>query len=445
MPLYRGFKLDEATINQLQAAYAANQLTTTQVLRCYLNRILQINKWLNSIHEGNPDALAIATRLDKDRKAAMTERAHMRSSGQVRSPYNITVSPGGSSSGSAAAVAANQCIFSLGTETDGSVVIPAGRNAFVGIKPTVGVTSRNGVIPEARHLDTVGFLQEQDSFTSAQKGKTLRGGYSQSVTGRKSLQGARFGIPWDSFWKHNSPEQADELMQILYHLRLGGATIVNNTELENHNSLVNPHGWDWDWRGKMGFPNESDYTLVKVDFYNDIKAYLSELGNNPIRSVEDIIQYNLDSNGTEGGLPGVQPGFLGGQERFHESAASKGLEDEEYHAALSFTQSTARIGIDRALTRGKTPLDALLVPTDFQQAASVAAQAGYPLITTPAGVNGTRTSMPYGLMLMGTAWNEHNLIRWASAIEDSLRTPTGVRPLPEWKDHRRRILPIIYE
>ncbi|KAI1131453.1 amidase family protein [Nemania abortiva] len=406
-------------------------------------------------------------------KAALTEWAHFRSSnlsegysargGQVRSPYNFTVSPGGSSSGSAAAVAANQCMFSLGTETDGSVVIPAERNALVGIKPTVGLTSRSGVIPETRHQDSVGVLgrsvrdaalaldgiygiDSRDSFTSQQRGKTPQKGFAQFIANKDALKDARFGIPWESFWAWNSPEQNLELLEVVQLLVHEGATVVNRTELEGREILVNPNGWDWDWRGKLGFPNESEYTVVKVDFYNDVKSYLSELSNSPIKSVEDIIQYNLDSRGSEGGVPGIHAGFLGGQERFHESAATKGVEDDIYQSALSFTQSTSRHGIDSALRNaGGKPLDALLVPTDFQQAASVAAQAGYPLVTIPAGVNKTRTGMPYGLMLMGTAWSEATLIKWASAIEDAIVANRGGRALPEWRDYRRRVLPIIYE
>ncbi|KAI0489858.1 amidase signature enzyme [Xylaria cf. heliscus] len=505
MPPCQGFELEETSISQLQAAYHARRLTTAEVVTCYLERIHQTNGWLNSIQEVNPDAPEIAVALDKERaagkvrgplhgipfvakdniatkdkmqttagswmlmgtqvphdafvisklreaggvllgSAALTEWAHMRSSnlsegysargGQVRSPYNLTVNPGGSSSGSAAAVAANQCVFSLGTETDGSVIIPAERNALVGLKPTVGLVSRNGVIPETRHQDW------------DEKGKASRRGYTKAATNKDMLRGARFGIPWDSLWARNSPEQNHQLIEILDRVRARGAEIVNSTELEDHEILVNPSGWDWNWRGKLGFPHESEYTVVKVDFYNDIKSYLSELSNNPIKSVEDIIRYNLDSLGAEGGVPSINPGFLGEQERFHESAATQGVEDEVYLAALSFTQTTSRRGINSASgigTKNKKPLDALLVPTDFQQAGSVAAQAGYPLITIHAGINSTRTGMPFGLMFMGTAWSEEALIKWANAIEDEIVSVWGKRPMPEWRDYRRRVLPIIEE
>jgi amidase len=220
-------------------------------------------------------------------KAALTEWAHMRSSsmsegysargGQVRSAYNFTVNPGGSSSGSAAGVAANQAMFSLGTETDGSVIIPAERNALVGIKPTVGLTSRNGVVPETRHQDTVGVfgrsvrdaalaldgiygVDMRDNFTAAQVGKTPDAGYAQSARGVEGLRGKRLGIPWESLWALHDPAQCRELLEILEALGKAGATIVNRTEIVDYKRLVNPTGWDWNWRGKLGLVNESEYT-----------------------------------------------------------------------------------------------------------------------------------------------------------------------------------------
>lgn len=187
------------------------------------------------------------------------------------------------------------------------------------------------------------------------------------------------------------------------------------------------------------------YLVVKVDFYSDIKTYLGELSDSPIRSVEDMIQYNLDAVGSEGGVPGIHPGFMGGQENFHASAATKGVKDETYRSALVFTHSSSRRGIDSALHNRGEPVDALLVPAGFAQAISVAAQARYPLVTVPAGVNTTRTDIPFGLMLMGTEWSEGELIKWASAIEDAITAAKGSRPLPNWKDHQRRVLPVLYE
>jgi amidase len=168
-------------------------------------------------------------------------------------------------------------MFSLGTETDGSVIIPAERNALVGIKPTVGLTSRNGVVPETRHQDTVGVfgrsvrdaalaldgiygVDVRDNFTAAQVGKTPDAGYAQSARGVEGLRGKRLGIPWESLWALHDPAQCRELLEILEALGKAGATIVNRTEIVDYKRLVNPTGWDWNWRGKLGLVNESEYT-----------------------------------------------------------------------------------------------------------------------------------------------------------------------------------------
>ncbi|KAM5543868.1 hypothetical protein V8D89_002485 [Ganoderma adspersum] len=386
-------------------------------------------------------------------KAGLSEWADMRSNdysegysargGQVRSAYNLTVNPGGSSSGGGAGVAANAIAFSLGTETDGSVINPASRNALVGIKPTVGLTSRAGVIPESEHQDSVGILartvkdatlvldaiygiDERDNYTLAQKGKTPAGGYAQFLADKTALQGATFGLPWKSFWS-------------------AGATILNNTEITDYQTLVSPDGWNWDWGAARGFPNESEYTYIKVDFYNNIKSYLAEVSNTDVRSLEDIVQYNLDNAGSEGGVPGAHPAFASGQDGFLAALATKGVRDETYWQALGFCQSKCRGGIDDALTYNhnatKTKLAGLLVPPQVAQAPQIAAQAGYPIIAIPAGVD-AESGMPFGLGIMQTAWGEAELVKWASAIEDLQRSAGYKRPLPRWRGYLQRNLPV---
>ena len=116
---------------------------------------------------------------------------------------------------------------------------------------------------------------------------------------------------------------------------------------------------------------------MKVDFYNNIKSYLSELQNTDIRSLEDIVQYNIENFGSEGGLPNVLPAFASGQDGFLASLDSKGVMDETYYQALSFCQrSTREGGIDAALNQNGTQLSALLVPPDVGQTYQIAAQAG---------------------------------------------------------------------
>ncbi|KAF2845247.1 amidase signature enzyme [Plenodomus tracheiphilus IPT5] len=532
MPRCGTITLAEATIDQLQGYMTEGILTSVDLLDCYLKRVRQVDDYINSIMELNPDAKGIAVALDAERaaghlrgplhgipflvkdniatkdqmettagswallgsvvprdahvvaelrdagavlmgKATMSEWADMRSNnysegysargGQARSPYNLTVNPGGSSSGSAAAVAANVVSFSLGTETDGSVINPAERNALVGIKPTVGLISRAGVIPESIHQDTVGTFgrtlrdaayafdaiygtDPRDNYTFAQEGLTPPGGYMSILTNRYALQNATFGLPWSSFWVHADADQQSVLLSLLSLIEAAGGTVINNTELPNYKTMVSPDGWNWDYGSTRGYPNESEYTVVKVDFYNNIRSYLSDLDNTQIRSLEDIVAYNFANDGSEGGNPWPRgiPAFYSGQDGFLASLDTKGKMDETYYQALAFMRrSTREEGIDAALANNGRPLDALLVPPDVGQTYQVAAQAGYPMITLPAGVH-AKTGMPFGLALMGTAWSEGSLLRWASAIEDlqlsSVEAPK--RTLPKWHGYLEKNIPV---
>jgi amidase len=508
------------------------KLTSQQLVVCYMQRTYQTNEYINSLLQLNPDVLAIAEGLDKERKAGkvrgplhgipftvkdniaskdkmettagsfalmgsivprdahvvaklreagavlfgkagLSEWADMRSNnysegysargGQCRSAYNFTVNPGGSSSGSAIAVAANAIAFSLGTETDGSVINPAERNAIVGFKPTVGLTSRAGVVPESEHQDSVGTfgrtvrdavyaldaiygVDERDNYTLAQRAQTPTGGYAQYLTNKKALKGATFGLPWKSFWAKADDEQISVLTELLDLIKSAGATIINGTELPNYETIVSPEYWDWDYGTNRGYPNESEYTVVKVDFYNNINSYLSELENTNIRSLEDIVQYNYDNDGSEGGNPWPlgNPAFYSGQDGFLASLETKGVRDETYFQALAFCQkSTREDGIDAALKYNGKMLDGLLVPPDVGQSYQIAAQAGYPVITLPAGTH-TSTGMPFGLAIMQTAWAEAALVKWGSAIEDlQLTSGTKIkRTLPKWYGYLERNIPI---
>ncbi|GFN16513.1 hypothetical protein AtubIFM55763_010347 [Aspergillus tubingensis] len=404
-------------------------------------------------------------------KATLSEWADMRSNdysegysgrgGQCRNPYNFTVNPGGSSSGSGVAVTSNQVPFALGTETDGSVINPAERSNVVGIKPTVGLTSRAGVIPESLHQDTVGTfgktvrdaayaldaiygIDPRDNETYAQQGKTPAGGYAQFLTNQTALKGAVFGLPWLSFWQYNDAAQNAQLMELLALIEAAGATIINGTELPHYKEIVDPSGWNWDYGTTRGYPNQSEYSYVKVDFYNNIRDYLAELNNTNMRSLEDIVQYNIDNAGSEGGVPGVNPAFASGQDGFLASLATKGEMNETYWQALEYCHRTSREeGIDAALHYQGRNLTALLVPPDFAPSIEIAAQAGYPVVTLPAGIN-KDSHMPYGLALMGTAYSEATLIKYASAIEDvqlSSNTPWK-RSLATWSGYLDRNIPV---
>ncbi|KAK1727066.1 amidase [Colletotrichum acutatum] len=533
MPLCGNFKLEEATIDEMQAALAAGTLTSQQLVGCYIQRTYQTQEYIHSILQINPDVFQLAAKMDLERKAgkirgplhgipftvkdniaskdnmettagsfallgsivprdahvvkrlreagailfgkaALSEWADMRSNnysegfsargGQCRSPYNFTLNPGGSSTGSAVGVAANAIAFSLGTETDGSVINPAERNAIVGFKPTVGLTSRAGVIPESEHQDSVGTfgrtvrdavyafdaiygIDERDNYTLAQEGKTPEGGYTQFLSTKEILKGATFGLPWHSFWALADDEQRESLEQLLRLIASAGATIINNTEITDYETIVSPDGWDWDYGTTRGYPNESEYTVVKVDFYNNINTYLSELENTNIKTFEDIIAFNFDNDGTEGGHPWPlgTAAFYSGQDGFLASLESKGIKDDTYLQAVEFSQQSTRIGINNALTTSNgTKLAGLLVPPDVGQTYQIAAQAGYPMITLPAGVRSS-TGMGFGLAVMQTAYGEAELVKWGSAIEDLQLTTEGnpyKRTLPNWYEYLTRNVPV---
>lgn len=416
-------------------------------------------------------------------KSTLSEWADMRSNdysegysargGQCRSSYNLTTTPGGSSSGSASGVGANAIAFSLGTETDGSVINPAERNGVVGFKPTVGLTSRSGVVPESEHQDTVGTfgrtvrdatyaldaiygVDQRDNYTLAQQGNTPNRGYAPFLANKTSLQGAVFGLPWNSFWVYADSEQQEILLSIISLIESAGATIINETEILDYETIVSTDGWDWDWGTTRGYPNESEYTVVAVDFYNNIQTYLSELTNTNIRTLEDIVRYNYINDGSEGGYSysgqsGI-PAFASGQDGFLASLATGGVMNETYTQALSFSQGSTRRGIDWALggggqtlPRNRTRLDGLLVPPDVGQTYQIAAQAGYPMVTIPAGVH-SDDGMPFGLAIMQTAWAEAELVTWASAIEDLQLTTAGwqhKRTLPTWGSYLERNIPVV--
>ncbi|GJN84311.1 amidase family protein [Purpureocillium lilacinum] len=534
MPLCKGFKLEEATIDEMRKAMEKGTLTSVDLVHCYMVRTFQTQQYINSVMEINPDALAIASKLDAERKAGkvrgplhgipftvkdnigtddnmettagswallgnrvprdayvvkklreagavlfgkatLSEWADMRSNnysegysargGNCRSAYNLTVNPGGSSSGSGVGVGANAIAFSLGTETDGSVINPAMRNSIVGFKPTVGLTSRGGVIPETEHQDSVGTfgrtvrdavyafdaiwgVDSHDNYTSAQQGHTPKpgcGGYAHFLSKKEALRNATFGIPWNSFWVYADEEQRRVLGELVKLIKSAGATVINETEITNYQTIVSPEGWNWDYGTARGFPNESEYTYVKVDFYNNIKKYLSEVNNTRVRDLEDIVQFNKDNAGSEGGfpMPNGHPAFWSGQDGFLASLETKGVQDETYFQALEFCQSSTRKGINDALSHKGRKLNGLLVPVDPGQSYQIAAQAGYPLVTIPAGIH-SDSGMGFGLGIMQTAWAEAELVRWASAIED-LQHSSGTpykRTRPTWRGYLVRNLPV---
>lgn len=379
--------------------------------------------------------------------------------GQVRNPFNLRMSPFGSSSGSAVAVSANLVPLALGTETDTSIIGPASINGVVGIKPTVGVTSRSGVIPISHNMDSVGAfgrtvhdavvgletISDEDDVDIATKSATRpgKGSYLRSISGHEVLKGARFGLPIERCWQLCKPDHREIATKVLNAMKDAGATIVD-TDLPSIEERVGPEGgWDWE----RGDPDKSEWTVAKVDAYNGLNTYVRGLKESPIRSVEEIVKYNQDNNGTEGAYPDNLPAFPNGQDNLLEIQEYQGKEDDVYRRALQHIRSQTREkGIDAALSYqdadggGRTQLDALLFCDRHGIGQQYAAQAGYPIICIPIGVD--NTGMPVSLSIQHSAWKEEELIKWASAIEDLWNMKNGWRTTPSYKNFLAKNIPI---
>ncbi|KAL2071773.1 hypothetical protein VTL71DRAFT_13008 [Oculimacula yallundae] len=380
-------------------------------------------------------------------KTNLSEFASMRASyyaegyssqgGQNRNPYNLAHHAGGSSSGSASSVTSNMCAFSIGTETDGSVMFPADRNAVVGIKPTVGLTSTQGVIPESPSMDTVGVFGRsvQDAAlvldVVCERHKTSKGAahkpYKSFVCKQNVLKGARFGMPYNRVWEAASKNshrrvEYDTLMEVIRNLEEAGAQVIR-AELPSAEEIISPAGWDWEYaEGKTGSAL-SEFEVVRMEFYDSLQQYLSQLEKNPKRifSLEDVVAYNIENTTREGGIPGTHPAWPTGQDNFDKCLESKDWPKQRHAEALAYIQRKSREeGIDAALRQEGEPLDGLLVPlqADRGVACSVAAKAGYPMITIPVGVNAA--GVPFGIGIIQTAFKEDLLVKYGSAIEDLL-------------------------
>ncbi|KAI1313122.1 amidase signature domain-containing protein [Xylaria venustula] len=399
-------------------------------------------------------------------KANLSEWASMRASyyseayssrgGQNRNPYNLAEHPGGSSSGPASALASNMCAFGIGTETDGSVIFPADRNAVVGIKPTVGLTSTLGVIPEAPSMDTVGTFGRSvedatiildiiadkssipegralDAYESSMAQHDVVGPYTSWLADKDALKGAKFGLPSTRVWEaaSNSIDHKSEylaLKRLIKRIEEAGARVID-VEFPSAEEIISPNGWDWGYAAGKSGSQLSEFEVVKVEFYRSLRAYLGTLENNKekILSLEDVVEYNNRHTNTEGGIPGTHPAWPTGQDNFDRCIESKDDDEAVYSRARKYiSQKSREEGIDAAMRYGDDELDGLLVPVQAEGgvACSVAAKAGYPMITIPVGVNDN--GVPFGMGIIQTAWKENELVRYGSAIEDLVR----YRPRP---------------
>jgi len=361
-------------------------------------------------------------------KTNLSEWANFRSShsssgwsgrgGQCRNPYVLDRSPSGSSSGSGAAVAANLCAVAVGTETDGSIVSPSSACGLVGLKPTVGLVSRSGIIPISHSQDTAGpmartvrdaallltALAAQDDADPA----TRHSGKLQGVDFARGLEagglrGARIGVPRPVYFGY-SPAADGLAEKALAVLRDLGATLVDPAPIGTATSLDGPE----------------DVVLL-YEFKADLDAYLSTLSGSGPRSLAELIAFNEKNVATE------MPFF--GQDRFLKAQAKGPLTDAIYRKAVALCRRLAgKDGIDATMDRYH--LDALVAPTQGPawlidlvngdsfsgSSSSPAAVAGYPSITVPMG---QVHALPVGLSFFGRAWSEPTLLRLAYAFEQA--------------------------
>ena len=359
-------------------------------------------------------------------KANLSEWANFHSSysssgwsalgGQTKNPYDLTRNPCGSSAGSGAAVAANLCVIAIGTETDGSIVCPSNNNGIVGIKPTVGLISRSGVIPISHTQDTggpmartiqdavacLGLLTDLDSTDSKtlQAGRIALSDYTTHLD-VNGLKGKRIGYFKSVLGDHVRLTSISD--QAIADMEEAGATVI---ELDER---LNPEAYG------------AEYEVLLYEFKDGLNKYFASLGDDaPVKSLEDLIEQTFSDS--------IEMRYF--DHATLKKAQAKGdLTEQAYLDALATCERLSRTeGIDRIMEEHN--LDAITAPTggaawktDLTNgdrfgvfSSSPAAIAGYPSITVPMG---RMDGMPVGISFWGTAWSEGTLIEIAYAYEQA--------------------------
>lgn len=330
--------------------------------------------------------------------------------GQVLNPYGPgKFDVGGSSSGSGAAIAASFAAAAVGTETSGSILNPSCRNSLVGIKPTVGLISRSGIIPLAHTQDTAGPMartvedavillnalsgpDERDPITKTNPFENTD--LTQHLL-KDGLKGKRIGIAFEGFIEILNEDKQKVMKEAVEILKLSGAEVIENIEVLSSKA---------DWK----------YDVLTYEFKPDLNAYLNRLHPSiSIRTLADLIEFNKQNE--EKMLKYGQAVLLEAEETsgtLTEKAYVEALEFDHYHSTMQ--------GIDYALE--KYELDAIVFPSD--EGCQISAKAGYPTIAVPAGY--TPEGEPVGITFAGTAYSEPFLIQIAYAYEQM----TGFRKAP---------------
>ena len=347
--------------------------------------------------------------------------------GLTRNPYALDRNPCGSSSGTGAAVSANLCVAGVGTETDGSVVCPSSANGLAGLKPTVGLVSRSGIVPISHSQDTAGPMARtvrdvaillgamagadpQDPATAESQAK-LSPDYTRFLD-PAGLKGARLGVVRKYFGFNDA---ADQLMDsLLGEMKRAGAEIVDPADIPT-----------------IGKFDESELTVFYYELKADLAAYLARRGSS-VKSLKDVIEFNELNRGRE------MPYF--GQDIFLKSEQKGPLTSKEYLDALALNHQLTRAeGIDFVMDKFK--LDALVAPTGGPAwitdlingdhvaggSSSAAAVAGYPNINVTAGY---LWGLPVGISFFGRAWSEPTLLKIAYSFEQLTKARQKPRFLP---------------
>ncbi|XP_059643938.1 probable amidase At4g34880 [Cornus florida] len=363
-------------------------------------------------------------------KASLSEWSNFRSlrapngwsarGGQGKNPYVLSANPCESSSGSAISVAANMVAVTLGTETDGSILCPASFNAVVGIKPTVGLTSRAGVIPISPRQDTIGPIcrtvsdavyvldaivgyDYNDAATKEASKYIPPGGYTQFLK-VDGLKGKRLGIVRNPFFIfYNGSVLPQVFEHHLHTLRERGAILVDRVEIANIDVILN-------------FTSSGEGTALIAEFKIALNAYLKDLVASPVRSLADVIAFNQKFSDLE-----MIKEF--GQEIFLAAEATNGIGDAE-NAALLNLKGLTEDGFEKVMREYK--LDALVTPgADF---ARVLAIGGFPGISVPAAFD--NDGVPVGICFGGLKGSEPQLIEIAYGFEQAtkIRKPPSFQP-----------------
>ena len=372
-------------------------------------------------------------------KANLSEWANFRSTrsssgwsgrgGQCRNPYALDRNPCGSSAGSAVAVSANLAAVAIGTETDGSIVCPSSANGIVGIKPTVGLVSRAGIIPISHSQDTAGPMARSVRDAAVVLGALTGADTRDPATaepGQRGLSdytpfldvggltGTRIGVSRRYFGFH---EAVDRLMDAaIAAMQASGAVIVDPLDLASTSPLAT--------FGPSAALGRAETEVLLYEFKSGLNAYLAALGGDaPVRTLAEVIEFNRRHAADE--MAYFQ------QERFEAAAAKGPLSDQTYVRARDTARRLSRAeGIDRVMDAHQ--LDAILAPTGGPAwvidlvngdhfgggSAAYAAVAGYPSITVPAGAV---VGLPVGVSFVGRAWSEPTLIGIAYAFEQATR------------------------